>query len=59
MRKESFNMKKLILSLCLLAAYIFPNFTALAKEEEPEKIVVGYYAGWAAYKGYTPDQLPG
>lgn len=51
-------MKKLILSLCLLAAYIFPNFTALAKEEEPEKIVVGYYAGWAAYKGYTPDQLP-
>ena len=20
--------------------------------------VVGYYAGWAAYQGYTPDQLP-
>ena len=23
-----------------------------------EQAVVGYYAGWAAYRGYTPDQLP-
>lgn len=23
-----------------------------------EKIVAGYYASWAAYSGYTPDQIP-
>ena len=25
-------------------------------QREPE--AVGYYAGWAAYQGYTPDQIP-
>ena len=24
----------------------------------PGKIVVGYYGGWSAYSGYTPDKIP-
>lgn len=34
----------------------FPS-AAAPKFSSPEKIIVGYYGGWAAYSGVTPDKL--
>lgn len=36
-----------------------PTTVAPAPEETPTgKIIVGYYGGWASYKGYSPEKIP-
>lgn len=44
-----------VLAGLLLAAPASP-VTYAAAGDNP--VVVGYYAGWAAYRGYTPDRVP-
>ena len=53
--------------LCLAAALwtallmVLPVFAGGAKHDTytaPEHTVVGYYAGWASYQGYTPEDIP-
>ena len=44
--------------LCMTALLMGTPAEAEQRTYDGGDIVVGYYAGWAAYQSYTPDQIP-
>ena len=44
--------------LCMPALLLGTPARAEQRTYGRRQTVVGYYAGWAAYQGYTPDQIP-
>ena len=44
--------------LCMTALLMGTPAEAEQRTYDGGDIVVGYYAGWAAYQGYTPEQIP-
>lgn len=63
MFKRMLPVLALIMAFSLALAIWQPSSPALAWDTQTETrssdaIVVGYYAGWSAYRGYTIDQIP-
>ena len=60
--RPSLRMLAALCAAALLMGFFLPRSGPRAAAEDTytgaEQAVVGYYAGWAAYRGYTPDQLP-
>lgn len=55
----------LLLPAAGLSELFDPSNTSISEQNmaapaatDTGKTIVGYYAGWAAYRGYTPDQIP-
>ena len=44
--------------LCIAALLLGTPTGAERRTYDGGEAVVGYYAGWAAYQGWTPDQIP-
>ena len=38
--------------------FISEKNTDISAAASQNNVIVGYYAGWAAYRGYTPDKIP-
>ena len=58
MRKFIQRTAAILAVLCLGALLLGTPTEAEMRTYESGATAVGYYAGWAAYQGYTPDQIP-
>ena len=63
MKKRRFPRAALFAALCLALSIWQPPAPALAQSGRAEArasqhLVVGYFAGWSVYRGYTVDQVP-